>query len=153
MLTVFWSVNSFKVVELLINNEKFNSEYFTSVILEKLKEKSSLDQRKGERKLTVHYDNARPHTARKVFCYLVENRMMKAPHHPFSPDVAPSDFFLFGNVKFKINGLNFDSPEELLDTMKVILDEIPQEILFKVFDEWEIRLKKLLIQVENTINE
>ena len=48
--------------------------------------------------------------------------MKKVPHPPFSPDVAPSDFLLFEYVKFKINCLYFDSPEEFIDTIKVILD-------------------------------
>ena len=92
------------------------------------------------------------HILPEKFFYLEENRVKKDPHPPFLHDVASSDFFLFGYVKSKINGLHNDSPEELLDTIKVILDEIPQETLFKVFDEWEIKLKKLLIQAENTIN-
>ena len=53
MLTVFSNINGFEVVELLPDNEKFNFEYYTIIILEKLKEKSSLDQRKGGRKLIM----------------------------------------------------------------------------------------------------
>lgn len=40
MLTVLWYVNGFQVVEFLLDKERFNSEYFITVILEKLKNNS-----------------------------------------------------------------------------------------------------------------
>jgi hypothetical protein len=43
-------------------------------------------------KLLVHMDNARPYIAKLSTQYFNENRMKSAPHPPYSPDLAPSDF-------------------------------------------------------------
>ena len=39
----------------------------------------------------------------------------RAPHPPYSPDLAPSDFFLFGYVKEKLGGQSFKTREELYE--------------------------------------
>ena len=70
--------------------------------------------------------------------------MKKAPHPPYSPDIAPSDFYLFGYIKGKLQGEHFDSVESLLDRVLEILSEISPETLKAVFLEWEDRLEKII---------
>jgi hypothetical protein len=50
-------------------------------------------------KLWVHSDNARPHTAKMSSDYIGLNQMKRALHLPYSPDLAPSDFFLLATSK------------------------------------------------------
>jgi hypothetical protein len=52
-----------------------------------------------------------------------------APHPPYSPDLAPSAFFLFGCLKTKMFGLEFDSPEALLGWIKAEFQRISSEVL------------------------
>jgi hypothetical protein len=54
---------------------------------------------------------------------------------PCSPDLAPSDFFLFAYVKGKLMGYRAETPSELLVRILVILAEIPGETLNAVFLE------------------
>jgi hypothetical protein len=61
------------------------------------------------------------------------NRMKQAAHPPYSPDFAPSDFFLFCYVKGKLMGYRAETPSELLVRIRVILAEIPREILNAIF--------------------
>jgi transposase len=68
--------------------------------------------------------------------------MKQAFHPPYSPDLAPYDFFLFGNVKRKLMGYHAESPSELLIRIRVILSEIPRETFNAVFLEWTERLRK-----------
>jgi hypothetical protein len=35
------------------------------------------------------------------------------PHPPYSPDVAPCNFFLFPKMKLKLKGCRFDTTEEI----------------------------------------
>jgi hypothetical protein len=62
--------------------------------------------------------------------------MKQAPHSPYSPDLAPSDFFFSGDVKGKLMGYRTETPSELLVRIRVILAKIPREILNAVFLEW-----------------
>jgi hypothetical protein len=59
--------------------------------------------------------------------------MRQASHPPYSPDLAPSDFFLFGYVKEKLMGHCAETPSELLVYIRFILAEIPRETLNAVF--------------------
>ena len=40
------------------------------------------------------------------------------PHPAYSPDLAPSDFFLFPNLKKDIRGLHFRSDEEVVTAVE-----------------------------------
>jgi hypothetical protein len=67
--------------------------------------------------------------------YIGLNRMKQALHPPYSPDLAPWDFFLFGYVKGKLMGYRAETPSELLVRIRVILAEIPRETVNAVFRE------------------
>jgi [histone H3]-lysine36 N-dimethyltransferase SETMAR len=43
-----------------------------------------------------------------VLCYEL------LPHPPFSPDLAPSDFFLFADLKRMLAGKKFSTNEEVI---------------------------------------
>jgi hypothetical protein len=49
---------------------------------------------------------------------LLKNGLRLAPHPPYSPDFAPSDFLLFGYVKERLKGMALPSYEELLNTRR-----------------------------------
>jgi hypothetical protein len=63
---------------------------------------------------------------------------------PYSPDLAPWDFFLFGYGKGKLMGYGAETPSELFVRIRVILGEIPRAILNAVFLEWMERLQNRL---------
>jgi hypothetical protein len=90
----------------------------------------------GPNKLWVHADNARPHNAKVSTDFIALNRMKQAAHPPSSPDLAPSDFFLFDYVKRKLMEYHAESPSEILIRIRIMLSEIPGATLNAVFLEW-----------------
>jgi hypothetical protein len=74
--------------------------------------------------------------------------MKQAPHSPYSPELAPSDFFFFGYVKGKLMVYRVETPSEPLVRIRVILAEIPRETLNAVCLEWMERLQKC-VQVDS----
>jgi hypothetical protein len=70
-----------------------------------------------------------------------DNGLRIAPHPPYSPDLAPSDFFLFGHVKTALRGTVFDSVEGMLEAVTTILRGIPAETLLATFHQWMDRLQ------------
>jgi hypothetical protein len=64
-----------------------------------------------------------------------------APRPPYSPDLAPSDFFLFGHVKRVLPGAELQSSNELLDAVVQIVTDIPPEIVITTFHQWLDRLQ------------
>lgn len=144
MLTVFWNPNGFALIKVLPDDMPFNAEYFINEILQELYEKTSTIPNKGDRKVTLHFDNARPHTARKVTQFMEEHHMKKAPQPAYSPDIAPSDFFLFGYLKNMLQGTHFDSVDSLYESVIEILNGISNETLNATFQEWERRLDEII---------
>ena len=144
MITIFWSPNGFHVVEALDDNMVFNADYFRDEILEQINLKSSNDRETLGKKLVLHYDNAGPHTSKKVKKYLDQNKIIRTPQPPYSPDIAPSDFYLFGYVKERLKGCKFNSKEDLLSEIILILEEISEQELKEVFIEWERRLEQVI---------
>ena len=51
-----------------------------------------------------HWDNAPVHTAKAVKTFLDKKGIKMLDHHPYSPDLAPADFFLFPTLKRELAG-------------------------------------------------
>jgi transposase len=118
----------------------FNAEYYRDNILAAL---TQLQLEDDGRKLVVHTDNARAHIAQKCRTFCEENGLRLALHPPYSPDLAPSDFFLFGYVKKRLKGMVFPSYKELLDAIGEVVTGVESEILTAVFEHWMERLESV----------
>ena len=144
MITIFWNPSGFHLIKILPEDAKFNGKYFIDEILDPIYEITTPLREEFGRNIILHYDNARPHTSRKVTDYLESHDIEKAPHPPFSPDIAPSDFYLFGYIKQKIAGRHFEDPEDLYSAVDDIFSEIPKGELMSVFETWKTRLKTVI---------
>lgn len=60
----------------------------------------------------------------------------RTPQPPYSPDIAPSDFYLFGNIKDRLKGHHFTSIEDLKEKIFEICNSIPRDTLKRVFQDW-----------------
>ena len=58
--------------------------------------------------------NAGVHTCKVAMDAVERNGYESIPHPAYSPDLAPSDFFLFPNLEKDIRGLHFRSDEEVV---------------------------------------
>jgi len=90
--------------------------------------------------LVVHSDNAKPHTAKSTIEFMTHSNLTRAEYPPYSPDIAPSDFYLFGYMKRMLKGNCFSTRDELLNAITSILEGIEKKVLESILDEWEKRL-------------
>jgi hypothetical protein len=104
MVIIAWDPLGFPLIVAFPNGRTFNAEDYRHNILVALTQFQPEDD---GRKLVVHTDNARVHTAQKCRTFCEENRLRLAPHPPYSSDLAPSDFFLLGYVKKRFKGMVF----------------------------------------------
>ena len=74
------------------------------------------EKRRGKlsKGVLLQQDNARVHTCKVSMDAVERNGYELIPHPAYSPDLAPSDFFLFPNLKKDIRGLHFRSDEEVV---------------------------------------
>jgi histone-lysine N-methyltransferase SETMAR len=94
--------------------------------------------------MIVHAGNAGPHDAKCVTEYMNYNSLKRAPHPPYSPDLAPSDFYQFGCVKHQLREHKFREGAELVSAISEILNQSPTDTLVDVSDDWMRKLQRCI---------
>ena len=64
-------------------------------------------------KLIFQHDNARRHTAKVMKTYLNGQDWEMLSHPLYSPDIAPSDYYLFRTMQSDLTGERFTSYESI----------------------------------------
>ena len=68
-------------------------------------------------------DNAPVHNSILVTDYLTKMGIKTVPHRPYSPDLAPCDFWLFP----KLRGCRYETIEEMKGAVTKVIDTLTQE--------------------------
>ncbi|GFR74843.1 histone-lysine N-methyltransferase SETMAR [Elysia marginata] len=93
--------------------EQGNTVNFTKYVNTVEKLKARLRRVRGEKVSIIHHDNARPHTSLETRTALDRLGLRTLPHPPYSPDLAPSDFFLFPKLKNYLKGNHYETDEDV----------------------------------------
>jgi len=93
----------------------------------------------GCKNLKFHHDNARPHVHSSVKTYLKEQNFIIMEHPPYSPDLAPSDFWLFDYIKKRLT--TQPNAESLIKQISEIVNSIPKDEYNKTFIKWKERME------------
>jgi transposase len=142
MLRIVWWIIGFLVVKLLPKGGSFDGSCYTTEILSEVVRWRNEDPGMAGQKLIVHSDNAHPHTARQTRNFIEASGMKQAPHPPYSPDLALSDFCLFGYLKDRLQGQHFEDEDQLFDAIMALTETIKKVTLTRVFLEWMERLSR-----------
>ena len=78
----------------------------------------------------LQHDNARPHTACSTVATIQDLYFECLPHPPYSPDLAPSDFHVFGPLKEAMGSKSFSSDEEVQQAVQEWLCSQPKDFVF-----------------------
>jgi hypothetical protein len=70
--------------------------------------------------------------------------MAAISHPPYSPDLAPCDFFLFPKIKLKLKGRQFDTIEEIQSESQSVLDTLTENDFQEAFQKWRRRWDRCL---------
>jgi hypothetical protein len=66
------------------------------------------------------------------------------PYSPYSPDLAPCDFFLFPKMKLKLKGCRFVTIEEIQTESQTALDTLTEKDIQEAFQKWRRRWDRRL---------
>lgn len=69
-------------------------------------------------RLLFHLENTACHKSIATMAKLHELHFELLPHPPYSPDLAPSDYYLFADLKRMLHGKRFDSSEAVIAKTK-----------------------------------
>ncbi len=126
MITVFFTTSGVVLAEFLPPGETVCAENYCD-LLRRLKE--NLRRKRPDmwvgRKFFLHHDNVPPHTAVLTLAFIGSSDIEMVPHLPYSPDLAPSDFFLFPRLKNEVRGHRFQNVRDMKTGILRALRTIP----------------------------
>jgi transposase len=141
MATIFFTSTRLLVLNFLPKGTKFNQDYFMDTVLPNLySEKRRIARRKDLPSFSVHMDNSTCHNGAKITEKLEKRHLARAPHPPYSPDLSPCDFWLFGILKQKMKERVFQSDAQILTAITESWNELTFEDIQRVFQNWMERL-------------
>ena len=112
LLTMLWDMEGIVHIEFLEQGTTINSERYVST-LRALKGRLRRVRQDKVKDVVIQHYNARPHTSRQTQCALQQLELPTIPHPPYSPVLAPSDFFLFSLLKEHLNGNHYETDAEV----------------------------------------
>ena len=141
MATVFWDTKGVLLVDFLPPGKTVNAARYCET-LNKLREAV---RRKRPGRLSegfcLQHDNATPHTAKMTKEWIQKYGWGVLPHPPHSPDLAPSDYHLFGPLKRHLAGKRFDEDEDLIQEVKTWLQKLDGDFfkrgIYSLMHRWQ----------------
>jgi len=114
MAPVFWDAEGILFIDYLKKGKTITGEYYSNLLTrldEKIRGKRHGLQKK---KIIFHHDNAPDHKSVLAMGKLRDLHYELLEHPPYSPDLAPSDFYLFPKLKFFLTGQRFSLNQEAI---------------------------------------
>ena len=114
LLSVWWDYKGIVYFELLPSNRTINSVVYVEQLT---KLNNAVEEKRPEltnrKDVVFHRDDARLRASLVTRQKLLELDWNVLPHPPYSPDLAPSDYFLFRSLQNSSNSKNFDNDDDI----------------------------------------
>lgn len=119
--------------EFVPTGQTVNQVYYLEV-LKRLREKVRRPELFTNNSWLLHHDNAPAHTALSVREFLASKQITVLEHPPYSPDLAPNDFFLYPKIKEILKGRHFDDIQDIKGNTMTALMAIPEKDFQNCFE-------------------
>ena len=123
MVTVFWDEKGLLLLEFMPQKTTITVQTYANTITalrgaikEKRREKLSAD-------VLLLHDNAPVYMSAKSQAAIRQCGFQQLNHPPYSPDLAPSNYFLFRVMKKFLRGKRFSSDEEVKEAVTTWFEE------------------------------
>ena len=134
MATVFWDSKGIILIDYKPAGTSITGEYYANVI--KQLRVAIKEKRRGKLAAGVLllHDNAPVHKSRVAQVAISECKFKQLNHLPYSPNLAPSDYYLFRNLKFHLHGTGFRDDDELKAATEAWFEDQIDDFYFKGID-------------------
>jgi len=130
MATIFWDSKGLLLIDYLPSKTTMNGQYYASLLLklcDAIKEK-----RRGMlmRGVWLLHNNAPIHKSMIAQQAVHDCDFVQLDHPAYSRELAPSDYFLFRNLKSHLRGVRYLDDEALKEAVKEWLEGHTEEFYF-----------------------
>lgn len=144
MATVFWDRDGILLIKWLPEGHTVTGNYYVQVLTE-LREKIKSERRgKLTHGVWILHDNARAHTCQQTTKAIHDLGFRQLPHPPYSPDLAPSDYWLFSKMKEPLRGKNYADLQALASAVSQWVRATPKEFFAAGIDKLPERWQKCI---------
>ena len=138
MLIIFFDCEGVVHYEFAPRGQTINKKYYVEV----LKRLRDAVRRKRPRfwssgDCLLHHDNAPAHLSNLVQEFLTKHNFAQLRQHPYSPDIAPCDFYVFPKLKMALKGKRFDDIETMQNNATRKLKAIQKSAFEDCFKMWK----------------
>jgi len=126
MATIFWDSEGVLYVDFLTQRRTINAEYYSALLEGPVKTAIRKKRKRGQTSVSFLQDNVRPHVAAHTMDTIHKLKWKVLSHPPYSPDLAPSDYHLFGPLKEHRRGKRFRNNEEMIQDVQELLHWHPR---------------------------
>lgn len=142
MVVTFFDYRGMVYTHTVPQGQTINAEYYISVLKQLMKDHIPKKRPDLVGRWKLHQDNARPHVANAVVDFLAMKNVETVPHPPYSPDLAPNDFFLYPQAKRELKGRRFPTAAAAVKALEAVLKVLSKNGFEHVFQEWQRRWTK-----------
>ncbi|KAJ4448840.1 hypothetical protein ANN_00231 [Periplaneta americana] len=143
MLTVFFDVRGIVHHEYAPEGQMVTKEYYHDVLW---RLRDAVRRKRPDmwtaNNWHLQHDNAPAHSSQLIHTFLAKHGITTVHQPPYSPDLAPCDFWLFPKLKTPLKGSHFESREEIMRNATTELNTIPKEDFQRCFRQWKDRWAK-----------
>lgn len=145
LTSVFFSRTGIKNISFLDVKETATAKWYKNLCLEPLLDTWQKEHLKSCKKnFVLNHDNAPIHKASIISQYIDQNKIKLLAHPPYSPDLAPCDFWLFPNMKQRLRGKKYIDILDVKNEFQNFLNNLEKKDFDKCFSEWIKRCKGVI---------
>ena len=130
MASIFWDSHGVIMINYLEQGRTINGAYYAGESRRLCQEIAKKRRGKQTRGALLLQDKAPAHTAQIAMTAATECGFEILPHPPYSPDMAPSDFYLFPKLNFHLRGTQYGSKIRRHRGSKRVLGRPEKGLLF-----------------------
>ena len=121
MASVFWDSVGVIMIDYLEKGSTINGAYYADELRRLREEIKKKRHGKFRRGVWLLQDNAPAHISHVAIAAATDCGFRILPHPPYSPDLAPSDFYLFPQLKSELRGKHFQRDEDVITAVEDFL--------------------------------
>jgi len=143
MLIVFFDMEGIVHYEYVPQGQTVNQQFYLQVLKHlRLVVSRKRPQKRAAGAWALHHDNAPAHTAHSIQVFLASHGIPVIQQPPYSPDMAPCDFWLFPQLKTVLKGKRFENIDTIKKNATSMLNTIPKDSFKNCVWQWQDRWKQ-----------
>jgi histone-lysine N-methyltransferase SETMAR len=136
LASIFWDQDAILLTDHIPKGLTINAEYYSSLLVQ-LKDILKVKRHRKFTNVILFLHNATPHRALATQKQLAYLGFQCLQHQPYSPDLAPLDYYLFPGLKKQLKCCHFSSKMEVIAALETWLERQFSDFFF----EWLAKVR------------